>query len=479
MSHFSGALQLTDLDDFITPSQECIKPVQVQKTPNPKSRTGSKITIMEDGSYVAGTQKLEKVEITLADCLACSGCITSAEGVLITQQSQEELLRVLDENQKAKDSGDVENIKTIVFTVSQQPILSLANRYGLDVETCASKLSAYFKSLGADVVLGTKIADDFALIEARNEFLDRFNSEAIEGSKNLPMLSSSCPGWVCYAEKTHGNFMLPYISTARSPQQIMGVLVKQLFAQRRGLASNKIYHVTIMPCYDKKLEASRADFFNEVLESRDVDCVITAIEIEQMLEKAGQDLTTMQETPFDWPWSEKRLEKQVFGHELSGSGGYAEHIFKYAAKRLFDEDIVQVDFKPLRNPDFKEVVLERDGQVLLRFAIANGFRNIQNLVQKLKRGKSQYHFVEVMACPSGCLNGGAQNRPTTGIAPREMVQALEELYRNLPKSTPDNDETRQIYNTFLGGVNSDKAKALLHTSYHAVEKMNTALNIKW
>lgn len=271
MSHFSGALQLTDLDDFITPSQECIKPVQIEKQKTKGGR--AKISIQDDGSYFSGTQKLEKVEITLADCLACSGCITSAEGVLITQQSQEELLRVLEENQAAKANGG--ETKLVVFTVSQQPVLALAKRYGLSVTECAQRLAGYFKSIGADVVLDTKVADDLALIEARNEFIDRFNAEAI-GQKTLPMLASSCPGWVCYAEKTHGNFILPYISTTRSPQQIMGVLAKQLLGQQKGLQQNRIYHVTIMPCYDKKLEASREDFFNDALSCRDVDCVITS-----------------------------------------------------------------------------------------------------------------------------------------------------------------------------------------------------------
>lgn len=272
MSHFSGALQLTDLDDFITPSQECIKPVKIDKQPTTKSGR-AKITIQEDGSYFSGAEKLEKVEITLADCLACSGCITSAEGVLITQQSQEELLRVLEQNQAAKASN--EETKLVVFTVSQQPLLSLAKRYGLTATDCAQRLAGYLKSIGADLVLDTRVADDLALIEARNEFIDRFNAEAI-GQKMLPMLASSCPGWVCYAEKTHGSFILPYISTTRSPQQIMGVLVKQLLAQQKGLQGNRIYHVTIMPCYDKKLEASREDFFNEVFNCRDVDCVITS-----------------------------------------------------------------------------------------------------------------------------------------------------------------------------------------------------------
>ncbi|KAJ6648935.1 putative cytosolic Fe-S cluster assembly factor [Pseudolycoriella hygida] len=402
MAKFSGALQLTDLDDFITPSQECIKPVEIKTS---KSKTGSKITIQDDGYYETtelGTQKLQKVEITLADCLACSGCITSAEGVLITQQSQEELLKVLNENNDHKQSGKLDQIKTVVFTLCQQSCLSLAKRYQLDVEECARRLTGYFKKIGADYVLNTKIADDLALIEARNEFVERYRSETLDmTNKNLPMLASSCPGWVCYAEKTHGTFILPYISTTRSSQQIMGVMVKEFLSKKLGVSSSRIYHVTVMPCYDKKLEASREDFFSEVNNSKDVDCVITSIEIEQMLDMQQINLMETEAIPMDWPWDTAEPSVYMWAHESSGSGGFSDHIFKYAARELFDMNVVELNYKNLRNPDFREVTLEKDGKVLLRFAVANGFRNIQNLVQKLKRGKSSYHYVEVMACPSG------------------------------------------------------------------------------
>lgn len=124
--------------------------------------------------------------------------------------------------------------------------------------------------------------------------------------------------------------------------------------------------------------------------------------------------------------------------------------------------------------------MEQDGKVLLRFAIANGFRNIQNFVQKLKRGKSQYHYVEVMACPSGCLNGGAQVRPKEGKSSKELIVELEDVYIALPvKSPEDNALVKKLYETWLGGQDSDKSSVVLHTQYHAVEKMNTALNIKW
>ena len=116
----------------------------------------------------------------------------------------------------------------------------------------------------------------------------------------------------------------------------------------------------------------------------------------------------------------------------------------------------------------------------MRFAIANGFRNIQNLVQKLKRGKSTYHYIEVMACPSGCLNGGAQIRPQDGKPVRELIIELETMYKNLPNSIPEqNEDVKQLYANFFNGQHSEKTKALLHTSYHQVEKLNTALNIKW
>lgn len=197
------------------------------------------------------------------------------------------MLKVLNENQQNKLAGNDAEVKIVVFTVSQQSILSLAHKYNSsNVEEIAQLLTAYLKRLGADLVLNTKIADDLALFEARNEFVERYKSEVLDnvetGAKGgsaiptLPMLSSSCPGWVCYAEKTHGSFILPYISTTRSPQQIMGVLVKQFLTQRLAVGADRIYHVTVMPCYDKKLEASREDFFSEAANSRDVDCVITS-----------------------------------------------------------------------------------------------------------------------------------------------------------------------------------------------------------
>lgn len=206
-----------------------------------------------------------------------------------------------------------------------------------------------------------------------------------------------------------------------------------------------------------------------------------AVEVEQMLLEVDQTLPAQEPADLDWPWWDERPELMVYSHESTYSGGYAEHVFRFAARELFnDARPIQLQIDQPRNRDLKEFFLEKDGIVLLRFAIANGFKNIQNLVQKLKRGKgSKFHFVEIMACPSGCINGGAQVRPISGQHVRELTQKLEELYTKLPRSQPDNIGTKKLYDDFFDGFGTDKSHNLLHTSYHSVDKLIPALNIKW
>ncbi|XP_060748332.1 cytosolic Fe-S cluster assembly factor narfl isoform X1 [Tachysurus vachellii] len=474
-SHFSGVLQLTDLDDFITPSQECVKPVKVDKK---QGRSVAKIKI-DDGNYFqvnedGHMQKLEKAKITLNDCLACSGCITSAESILITQQSHEELYRVLRLN---KQSSSTEQ-KLVVVSVSPQSRASLATQYSLSSSEVARRLTTFFKNLGVHYVFDTGFSRTFSLLESQREFLERFARKE-EDKKALPLLTSACPGWICYAEKTHGDFILPYISTTRSPQQVMGSLVKRFFASQQGVEPQKIYHVTVMPCYDKKLEASRTDFYLTEAETREVDCVITSGEVLKMLEEEGVSLSDIEPAPLDTMFSNVCGE-ELLCHAGSGSGGYLHHVYTHAAKQLFGVEVEELTYKTLKNKDFQEVILEKDGEVLLRFAATYGFRNIQNLVQKLKRGKSPYHFVEVMACPSGCLNGGGQLKPVADQSNKDLLQQVEAAYRAERPSVPEKDERiAELYHTWLQGMGEEKARELLHTQYHAVEKSTSGLAIKW
>lgn len=469
-SPFSGALRLTDLDDFLGPSQECIKPVQVDRRPG---TSATKIHVEDDGSYVqinqdGGTRRLEKARVSLDDCLACSGCVTSAETVLITQQSHEELRKVLEANKVASPDQQ----KLVVVSVSPQSRASLAAHFQLDPTDTAKKLTTFFKILGVHHVFDTSFSRNFSLLESQREFVQRFRAQ------KLPVLTSVCPGWICYAEKTHGNLLVPLISTARSPQQVMGVLVKDFFAQRQHVSPATIYHMTVMPCYDKKLEASRSDFFDPKQQSRDVDCVITTGEVVRLLEEEGVSLSTLEPSPLDNVCDDPGVQEAT-SHRGGGSGGYLEHVFRYAARELFGIHVDEVTYKPLRNKDFQEVTLEQEGQVLLRFATAYGFRNIQNLVQKLKRGRCPYHYVEVMACPAGCLNGGGQLKSPNKPA-KELLEHVERLYREVKTEEPEEvPGIQDLYRDWLQGEGSELADRLLHTSYHAVPKAASSLSIRW
>ncbi|CAH1772305.1 unnamed protein product [Owenia fusiformis] len=472
---FSGALQLTDLDDFITPSQECIKPVKVTK----KSGKTAAIKIGDDGEYSqigidGGEVKLEKATITLNDCLACSGCITSAESVLITQQSQEELYKILNSNKILLEQGKSDECKYVVISISPQSKASLAVKYKLNANEAIEKISGFFKQLGASAVYDVAQARDLSLVESGHEFIRRYQDKETDKTA-LPMLASACPGWVCYAEKTHGSYILPYISSTKSPQQIMGSLTKDHLGG--GRKPDQVYHVTVMPCYDKKLEASRQDFYDDLYSTRDVDCVLSTLEVDEMFKREGIQLGDVIPAPLDSIYGR---QGSAMNHPNNGSGGYLEHVMKHAAKEIYGHTTGDLKYKTMRNNDFKEVTLEIDGKVELKFAIAYGFRNIQNIVQKVKRGKCNYHFVEVMACPSGCLNGGAQLRPEEGVTQKELLAEVEGVYdENDATLECGSDELDQLYATWLGGRNSDKALKMLHTQYHAIEKETNALGIKW
>ncbi|KAF9199030.1 hypothetical protein BGZ49_010910 [Haplosporangium sp. Z 27] len=556
---FSGALTLSDLNDFISPSQACIKPVEVTKT----SETQGSIKVDNSGSYYEVSQdgletKLETATISLNDCLACSGCITSAESVLVTLQSQEELYSILKQNKIAIETNDPSTHRTVVVSISPQTRASFAAKYNQTPLQIARKLTWFFKNLGVHSVFDTTFSRDLSLLETGREFVERYKKAVAKGTikppnmngpstattnggdmdidapqetstkaprkriirrgaagasdeaavpveteSAIPMLASACPGWVCYAEKTHG-YMLPYISETKSPQQIMGSMVKNHFGSQLGLSPNQIYHVCVMPCYDKKLEASRSDFYSDLYKTRDVDCVITSTEVEKMFGEQGYtsadtlDISMFGELDLDLGYNSvikdhAGVDQALIGSSGNASGGFLEYVMQYAANALFgiggiDVDSAQgVEIKTVRNSDFREVTLEvpGTGEVLLKFAAAYGFRNIQNLVRKVKTGKSPYHFVEVMACPSGCINGGGQLKPQgdyTTVPLKDWIEKVDQQYRSgaLSRKPEENPALEQLYQEWLGGMDTPKAKEQLRTGYHAVEQnLVNPLAVKW
>ncbi|GJN93628.1 hypothetical protein Rhopal_006685-T1 [Rhodotorula paludigena] len=542
----SSGLTLADLSDYLAPSQACIKPVTYipeEPTPSaldkPAAAASAEIVIGDDSGYYEkgadGEQgkKLKKAEITLNDCLACSGCITSAESVLVALQSHEEVYRVLNEQPDL----------TPILSVSPQSVASLAALYDLSLADAMQGLRRFFKEhLGFRLVFDTTFPRALSLHESRQELLERrqhaFSTAAGPSSlpahlsastaslekpnkltpsssstAPLPILSSACPGWICYAEKTHGD-LLPFVSGVKSPQAVAGVLVKgSVVAGQLGLRPDQIYHVAVMPCYDKKLEASRPDFATthapppfssatEPISVRDVDLVLTTGEVAKMLSVKGLSLRALSgandgsngvrgaEEAAYFPFSDllapprgtssgsyvqAALSALLTASSTSSSAPAAASASSSSssppALSRSDWPYLRLDQKLVRNDDYLEFTLrllptpyspsapaEKDkGRVVARAAKCYGFRNLQNVVRKLARdagvstargaaGKApassaaalanarraaklaggdkekerepEVEFVEVMACPSGCVNGGGQVPP-----PKESLRA--------------------------------------------------------
>lgn len=530
-SQLSTGVMLSDFSDYLPTSQECVKPVKIDKSGGKEvdsievdNDQGKYVQINKDGTR----QELEKTKIELSDCLACSGCLTSAETVLVNQQSTNEFISqvraIQDRTQLGhqQNDGQDENIhyETCVISLSPQSCSSLAAYYGFEsVDECREILAHIFKEyFGVSRVFDTTWSRQISHLEICQEFVERYRNQ----KQYLPMFASACPGWICYAEKSFPK-VLPYIATSKSPQQVMGTIVKKYVAKELDMNdARKIYHVAIMPCFDKKLEASRPEFEQEV------NLVLTSGEIVDLLKNEfsienGEDLQSKFQSILKHIKTNKQNQAQQYqsnineilpyemlndlknandGSVVTGSGGYCESIMRYAAREIFDIDLQgqQLQYKTRRNNDFREVSLtdpnDPEQKPLMTFAIANGFRNIQNIVRRMKRNKCPYDFIEVMACPSGCLNGGGQTRTAdpSKTPLRYHLYKTQELYKSDLQQLNSKSEQyhlhdyqgtsiyNQIYQNFVqDNVNgAHNAQALFHTHYNAVENFQiNPLSITW
>lgn len=415
--------------------------------------------------------KLADAKIFLSDCLACDSCVTAEEGAQLSQQNAKDFFRVLNLSKKC----DTSEHKVLVVSVCPQSLPYFAAKLNLSVTDASRRLCGFLKSLGVHYVFDMAIAADFSILESQKEFVRRYHQHSDE-QRALPMLTSACPGWVRYAERVLGHPVTPHLCTAKSPQQVMGSLVKDYFATQQNLPPEKIFHAIVAPCYDKKLEALQEGFSTASPGTRGTDCVLTSGEIAQMMEQS--DLSVKDAT-VDTLFGDVQ-EEVVRRHEGAGSDGHLAHVFRHAAKELFNEHVEEITYCTLRNKDFQEVTLEKNGEVLLRFAAAYGFRNVQNLVLKLRKGKFPYHFVEVLACPGGCLNGRGQAQTKDGHTDKSLLRQMEGIYADIPVRPPESSaHVQELYQEWLEGTDSLRAQETLHTSYQSLERCTASLDMKW
>lgn len=484
----SAILSADDLNDFISPGVACIKPVETLPKQNPADTSNPYEVTTEEklAANGGGGDSSSNAQISLTDCLACSGCVTSAEAVLVSLQSHEEVITTLDRNRSLswQDAQAGHDGKVFVASVSPQTRANIAATYGVSEKEAGYMIedllrgphglpSTGMHNSGFEWVLDTNATRQLCLDAGVQELLDAAQpatSPSRDGTVHerprKPVLSSACPGWICYAEKTHPH-VLPHLSRLKSPQAMMGTLIKSCLGRRYGVAPDKIWHVAIMPCFDKKLEASREELTDawwrpdasEKRGVRDVDCVITARELVMLADSRNIAMPSLSRRPLQSPQPAfpdpavdsllfPRGRKSALGHkhEAGPSGGYAFHMLK-ALQRERPGSSIRIDRG--RNADVIEYVLEQDGAVMLKTSRYYGFRNIQNLVRGLKPargsrlpgaanrraqasgprggGVSEFAYVEVMACPGGCTNGGGQIKASDVAQMRGLAEAGQPL----------------------------------------------------
>ena len=327
------------------------------------------------------------------------------------------------------------------------------------------KIYAAMRRLGFKAVFDTNFAADLTIVEEASEFVERF----VHGKGELPLITSCCPAWVDYMEKRFSDF-IPNFSTAKSPQQMLGVLAKTYFAEKEGIDPAKIYQVSIMPCTAKKYELDRTE---EMYASgyKDVDVALTTRELARMIKQSGLDFRSLPPKRADSILGTYSGAGLIFG----STGGVMEAALRTAYFKVTGHNLEKeaVNIEPVRGLEgIKSAAVDIEGTEV-RVAVAHGLGNVERLLLEVRRAREAgspppYHFIEVMACPGGCIGGGGQPYGVSDELRRQRIQGLLDGDRGMPlRFSHDNPEIRTLYSEFLGEPLGEKAHRLLHAQYKA------------
>ena len=332
--------------------------------------------------------------------------------------------------------------------------ITLAEALGEEVGTVSTgRLVTAMKRLGFDAVFDTDFTADLTIMEEGTELLHRLNNNGV-----LPMITSCSPGWVKFCETFYPEY-LPHLSTAKSPQGMFGAVIKTFYAEKIDKKPEEIFSVSIMPCTAKKFECKRPELGRDGYQ--DVDVALTVQELARMIRNAGIDFKTLPDTPFDVPFGEGSGAGEIFG----ATGGVMEAALRTVYELVTKEELKTIDFTEVRGFEgIKEATIPV-GDIDVKIAVAHGLGNARKLMEALKRGEADYHFIEVMACPGGCIGGGGNPIKNWKKMDRRIVSVYD-TDQSLPiRKSHENPAIKYIYDEFFGEPNSHKAHELLHTTY--------------
>jgi len=357
--------------------------------------------------------------------------------------------------------------KIVVVQTAPAVRAALGESFGMEPGTLVTgKMAAALRKLGFDYVFDTDFAADLTIMEEGAEILDRLG-RFLNGDKEvkLPILTSCCPGWVNFLEH-HFPEMKDIPSTAKSPQQMFGAIAKSYFAEKLKVPREKLMVVSVMPCLAKKYECTRPEF--SVNGDPDVNVSISTRELAQLIRSANLDFKSLPDEEFDNPLGASTGASVIFGT----TGGVIEAAVRTAYELFTQKQLEKVDFEELRGMDgIRQATVDFNG-LPINIGIAHGLGNARKLLEDIKAGKSNFHAIEIMACPGGCIGGGGQpyhHGDVEILRKRQRAIYQEDAGKPIRKSH-ENPYIKQLYEEYLGKPLSDKSHELLHTHYFDKKK---------
>ncbi|MEE0462905.1 NADH-dependent [FeFe] hydrogenase, group A6 [Blautia hydrogenotrophica] len=383
-------------------------------------------------------------------CVSCGQCIAVCPtGALQEKDYTDQVLAAIADPEKYVVVQTAPSVRAALGEEFGYPI-------GTDVE---GKMAAALRRMGFDKVFDTDFSADLTIMEEAHEFLNRVQNGGV-----LPLITSCSPGWVKYCEHYFPD-LLDHLSSCKSPQQMFGAVTKTYFAEKMGLDPEKIVCVSVMPCTAKKFEIGRPD--QSAAGVPDVDIAITTRELARLIKRCGINFVNLPEETFDDPLGESTGAGVIFG----ATGGVMEAALRTAVETLTGETLGRLDFEEVRGTEgIKEASYLVNG-LEVKVAVASGLANAREILEKIRRGEADYHFIEIMACPGGCVNGGGQPQVPAEVRNFQDIRALRAkvLYQNdaqkALRKSHENPSIQKLYAEYLGEPGSHKAHKILHTSY--------------